>query len=127
MICVPDYIRSRLKMARDKELAGAKISRTHWRGRATKDTNQVSVADTAALEGAVEGAKEMLEKYYEAINKCLLAEDKDEDAEDEPRHINILSGTALLDSEVHQSRTPNRRTFETIFNSHNGHQEVRWR
>ena len=85
-------------MAGGKELAGAKISRTHWRGRANKsletlqvmyarmeakDTSQVSVADTAALEGAVEGAKDMLEKYYEAINKCLLVEDKEEDPENE--------------------------------------------
>ena len=77
---------------------GAKISRGRMRGSAIKklatlqvmfgkleamDARQVTIMETEALKQTLRQAEESLKGYEEAIDRCLLIEDKEENPEDE--------------------------------------------
>ena len=77
---------------------GAKISRGRMRGSANKklatlqvmfgkmeamDARQVTILETEALKQTLRQAEESLKGYEEAIDRCLLIEDKEENPEDE--------------------------------------------
>ena len=80
------------------ELTGAKISRGRLRGTAEKklqllketfarteilDTGQVSLEQTTGLQATLEKAKEALDKYTEAIDRCQALKGGEHDPEDE--------------------------------------------
>ena len=80
------------------ELIGAKISRGRLRGTAEKklqllketfartknlDTGQVSLEQTTGLQATLEKAKEALDKYTEAIDRCQALKGGEHDPEDE--------------------------------------------
>ena len=80
------------------ELTGAKISRGRLKGTVEKkihlskvtftkiekiDTGQVSLEQTTELQASLDKAKEALDKYTAAVDRCLAMEGGKHDPEDE--------------------------------------------